>query len=514
MDFPKNRDGWSGPGRTAARTIAGDDLWLRKRRFDAEARNKGGHLLVTNAPPVTTDGWYTLGTEGGTPVIRASSNARDFFLRGPAYASGSNVPQLFPRGDGSAFALRAFASAGTATSVFGSVPRYSLSYFVTRDGKVPVARPDIEVIGGFDGVGGTPVIALPSTTGTRRAGAYEFAIAYPTLEGDQHVVGVTIDDGVTQRHVVAARNPNNLIFPVGFNRVGPSTYIGLGASYVYRDEPAPPGYSTAGVPGMFFFATLDAGETWFTFDAPELIASDQANIAAFANSAPYDGWGARYNDAISGVGAQFVPLTRTTALVWCLPTTIEFASSYYEMYRVRYGVADLEAGTVSLLGTMYEPPFTTTSDTYYAKAFYRYERPPIIAPGGGALVQFNDANYPASWTASVKLYHTMTGPLTLLGDMGLVAGKTGIPVAVSSSKLFIPAFDTEYSLYESVDMGITWTKRASVSDVAAAPVTGPLYQNVSIRSFANIVWLRDNGAPKNATPGAPWLSDDRLTQPV
>lgn len=47
--FPKNRGGWSGPGRTAARRLgsdSGDDGWLRARRFGAEARNKGGHLSV------------------------------------------------------------------------------------------------------------------------------------------------------------------------------------------------------------------------------------------------------------------------------------------------------------------------------------------------------------------------------------------------------------------------------------------------------------------------------------
>lgn len=54
MAFIKNLGdpaGWSGPGRTKVRDLAistGPDnlVWLRSRRFGAEARNKGGHLQV------------------------------------------------------------------------------------------------------------------------------------------------------------------------------------------------------------------------------------------------------------------------------------------------------------------------------------------------------------------------------------------------------------------------------------------------------------------------------------
>lgn len=54
-EFPKNRDGgWSGPGRKKAYDLgnAGDDAWLRARRFGATARNKGGHLVVLLDPLV------------------------------------------------------------------------------------------------------------------------------------------------------------------------------------------------------------------------------------------------------------------------------------------------------------------------------------------------------------------------------------------------------------------------------------------------------------------------------
>lgn len=519
--FPKNRGGWSGPGRTAAYTLAGngDDslTWGRKRRFGAEARNKGGHLSVRLDPTeAQIDGWYSLGTEEGKAVIRGSGSARGSFrLVGDAAASGSNIPQLFPRGDGSAYALHSLTADGFRTSMFGSNnPAFKIAYYITRDGKTPTMRPEVTLVGGYVSTRYTPLIVLPATSGARRANKYEFAFAYSALDGLQHVINVTFDDGETQRTVIAARNDFNMIFPLAFNRLGPSTYIGMGGSYAYPGTSPPPGYAHANVPGIFFFATADAGTTWTTFTDPALIAYEQANLQAFLLDEPYPGWVDNYNDVTASVGAQFVPLSRTSAFVWAmLGSREEVTGGNAEYYRIRYGVANLLGDTLSLEATMYEPPVVAAGTDYYRKVFPRYERNAVLAPGGGALVQFNDADYNASWTANPQLYYTTTGILGSVGTMNAQAGKTGIPVAVSASKLFMPIYDTEYSLYESSDRGLNWTKRAKISDVAAAPVTGGQYDNVGLRSFANVVWLRDNGVAKNATPGAPWLSDDRITPP-
>lgn len=535
-DFPKNRGGWSGPGRTAAYTLAGsgDDqlTWGRKKRFGAEARNKGGHLTVKVDQPVATDGWYSIGTEGGKAVTRGSRTARNaFFLRGDAVASGSAIPQLFPRGDGSAFALQSLVSPGFVSTVWGDARAYTVSYYITRNGRTPVARPPLAMTAPLTrsdlSLRYIPLVVLPATSGARRDGKYEFAICYPSADADgQSTIAVTFDDGETQRHTVAYSSPNNLIFPTSFEKLGPSTYIGAAGAYIARasgsSAAVPPGYTPGNANGVTFFATLDAGATWFTFDSPAINAHEQASLASYISTwMPANPFGGTdtYNDSTSLTVAQFVPLSRTKAFVWVLlgspeERTIGESIFMYDHYRVRYGVADLLAGTISLEGTIYDPPVTDANYmTTYDRALYRWERNAVIAPGGGAIVQFNDADYPAAWTSNPKVYYTTTGALGAAGTMNLQAGKTGIPVAVSASKLFMPVYDTEYSLYESSDRGLNWTKRAKISDAAVAPVTGGLYANVGLRSFANVVWLRDNGLPQNATPGAPWLSDDRITPP-
>lgn len=536
-DFPKNRGGWSGPGRTAAYTLAGgaDDqlTWGRKKRFGAEARNKGGHLAVkVDQPVAATDGWYSIGTEAGTPVTRASRNARgSFFLRGPAVPSASAIPQLFPRGDGSAFALQSLTSPGFETTVWGTGRAYDLRYYITRDGLNPTTRPILLMTAPLTASEGSfryiPRNVLPATSGARRDGKYEFAICYPAVDTDgQSVVAVTFDDGTTQRHTIAYSSHNNLIFPTSFEKLGPSTYIGTAGAFIATasggDPTVPPGYSRSNANGVTFFATTDAGETWFTFPSPAINAYEQGNLADYISTwlveNPLGGTGT-YNDCTALTAVQFVPLSRTKAFVWALlgspeQRTIGESIFMYDHYRIRYGVADLLARTVSLEGTIYDPPVTDANYmTTYDRALYRWERNVVIAPGGGAIIQFNDADYPAAWTANPKVFYTTTGALGPAGTMNAVAGKTGIPVSVSSSKLFMPIYDTEYSLYESSDRGLNWTKRAKISDLASAPTTGSLYQNVGLRSFANVVWLRDNGAPQNATPGAPWLSDDRITPP-
>jgi hypothetical protein len=69
-------------------------------------------------------------------------------------------------------------------------------------------------------------------------------------------------------------------------------------------------------------------------------------------------------------------------------------------------------------------------------------------------------------------------------------------------------FDGKYSLYESKDRGKTWTRRATVAEA-------PLHSNNAyLLEFATVVQLRDNNAPADAMPGAPWAGDERKDPPI
>ncbi|GER16677.1 hypothetical protein [Variovorax boronicumulans] len=520
-EFPKNRGGWSGPGRTAAYSLAGEGdnslTWGRKRRFGAEARNKGGHLTV-KVDANAVDGFYSLGTEDGEAVVRGSTNARGkFFLRGQASASGLGLPQLLSRGNGAAWTLSSFTYVGDVNTAFGLNRLYRVDSYITRDGKTPTARPPLASVGANDGAG-TRISAAFSTIGARREGRYEHAMCYGALNTDgDHVIAAAFDDGETQRIVIAAEIPGQIIFPIAFNRLGPSTFLGLGGAFFWRGA-AVPGYDRTGHPGLFFFASTDGGHTWATFPAPAMTAHEQAQY--LANTGPLGAW-ELCNRTAMNTGATIVPLSRTTALVYAVLSSPDEAppgpwtpGTRYANALVRVGVADLEAGTVSLLGTLFDPPFAGLAADYLALAFPRWERGACIAPGGGALLFFNNADYNANWTTQPTIYQTTGGPLALVGTMPLQAGRAGVPLAVSPTQLFMSVYDDEaHALFESKNRGLTWTKRATISTKATETLPGPAGANTGPRSFGAVVYLRDDGRPKNATPGAPWLSDDRITPP-
>ncbi|MNY71020.1 hypothetical protein D3C86_2092760 [compost metagenome] len=78
----------------------------------------------------------------------------------------------------------------------------------------------------------------------------------------------------------------------------------------------------------------------------------------------------------------------------------------------------------------------------------------------------------------------------------------------------MPVYDGEvHALFESKNRGLTWTKRAVISTLATETLPGPASANTGPRSFGALAFLRNDGRPQNATPGAPWLSDDRITPP-
>lgn len=521
-DFPKNRGGWSGPGRTAATRLGGegDEAWLRQWRFGAEARNKGGHLTVKLDQSTRIGVFASLGVEDTATVVRSSTTARGAFgSTTAATASALFLDQLFARGDGSAYTISTVTPGADATSVFGPNNETASigSYIITPGGTANVRPPVVVQAAAFDntGFGGRAVEIWP-VAGARYASKYEHAIAFGAIDTDgQHVVKVRFDDGTNIRTVIAAKVPGQIIYPLAFDRVGPGAFLGMGGTALWNTTP-PIWYDQTAAPGLFFFGTLDNGATWFIFPPAALTAYENTQYTACANSG-----GSHiltYNQSMYQMGAYIVPISANRALVYARlgsPDLIPVVGGRYTNSRVRVGLADLVAQTVQLIDTVYDPPYIGINYNYNERSYWRWERGAIIAPGGGALLFFNDADDAAAAQASSPQVRYTDNGLTysVQGNMSIPAQQAGTPFALNRTQLFMPAFiGGEHGLYQSTDRGVTWERRGTISTTATEPAPSSS-QRTGPRSFNNLVWLRDNGAFKNATPAAPWVSDDRITPP-
>lgn len=520
-DFPKNRGGWSGPGRTAATRLGGegDEAWLRQRRFGAEARNKGGHLTVKLDQPTHIGVFASLGVEDTATVVRSSTTARGTFgSTTAATASALFLDQLFARGNGSAYTISTVTPGADATSVFGpNNETASIGSYIITPGGTANNRPAVVVqAAASDNVGSGRAIELYPTTGARYGSTYEHAIAFGAIDTDgQHTVMVRFDSGTGVRTVVAAKVPGQIIFPLAFDRVGPGAFLGLAGTYLWEDTP-PGWYDQTAAPGLFFFGTLNNGASWFTFPPAALTAHENTQYTACAaGGATYL---TTYNQSMNVMGAYIVPVSGNRAIVYARlgsPDLIPEVGGRYTNSRVRVGLADLVAQTVQLIDTVYEPPYIGISYGYNERSFWRWERGACIAPGGGALLFFNDAdNAVAARAGFPQVRYTEFGTSYLVqGNMTISAGQAGSPLALNASQLFMPAFVSgEHALYQSTNRGVTWAKRGVISATATEPAPSST-QRTGPRSFNNVVWLRDNGVFKNATPAAPWVSDDRITPP-
>lgn len=82
---------------------------------------------------------------------------------------------------------------------------------------------------------------------------------------------------------------------------------------------------------------------------------------------------------------------------------------------------------------------------------------------------------------------------------------TGLMQWLDDETLVIPAWDDGYFLYQSTDMGVTWTVRATISADGDPPDENALRLN----SFHNLVRIRrDGGRPAYVTPAARWVSEE------
>lgn len=90
------------------------------------------------------------------------------------------------------------------------------------------------------------------------------------------------------------------------------------------------------------------------------------------------------------------------------------------------------------------------------------------------------------------------------------ARKTGVVVWIDEKTMVCPVHDgVDYVVYESLNLGATWEKRATLWGGLPPPTGGTI-----LRQFGIVRRFRDRlGRPVAATPGAPWITDSSESYP-
>lgn len=522
FEFPYDRVGEpSNAGRTQAKFLRdqpGD--YLQKEGEDGVWAYKQGEFLNVENDAQATDGFYSLGNEGDGIVIRGSSTARgNFALRGGGPFGGLTVPQILNFGGGRGMLVNDLGEIGGVIDEWGlTCSVFRSAWYLTRDGRTVTERghfdrAQINTIAGSVG-GGAQFVQ-----GARHDGVYETGWAFDTVDEDGvHYIRFGRDNGTDITYTTIWREQGYFPTIRGLARVGPKAYLALIA--LAQPEGLLDGYDgvydVAIESASFFMYSNDAGDTWSRID-PELTALEMATFDTIKANLGYRNV---YNAAARWSSMEAIPLTGTTALVYMLSPLIQNSSTLItdDVARgnVTYGVLTAPDG-ISKSGVLYQAiqGGETGGPTTLDNAWRFVERFAVQAPGGGALVMYNttvDLDYS---NVPFKILHTTDGvTLTPIADSPALTRRMGQPLAVSDTQLFCPIYDGTRSLYESRDLGASWTKHAILSPLTTDP---PSLTTSSTRSvpqdFGVLAYLRRQGLAANTNPGAPWVGDDRIAPP-
>ena len=510
MKFPKDRDGFSGRGNKDARFIDGltDVPFLTRRRAALGsqpgiiAKKKNGFLEVRTTGQ-TTDGFYSIGTVAGEERVVGSASGtgrftdRGTFLTDDGFVSTSQI-RPYGRGLGSA---NAAVLQGTINDFDGKpLPGYNATVYRTRNGRRFVPHYVFTFFDPYFGGGFTVPLngEVYGTAGTRK---FQNTIACMTLDDDeQHVINFIRDDGDTITLGTTLNVPNQLAawaIPV---RLAPGRYVML--TGYHRPTYLGSTVVAGDVPGLTFQFSDDGGETWAPDSSHELFQD------FFDTVMPLDtAYNSTFNTAVNTVGLNTVPLSGRYTLAYALipycpgtpfPNTLKA--------KVKLGLIDNAARTLVSTVTLFD------GEVNAANAFWSGG---CVGVKGGAVVVTRPANpvyadIPSD--APVLLFTPDAVSVATVGPAPQPNYRMGRVSAIGPNTIVAPMYDGAHSLYQSKDHGATWSKRAVLSDAAAAPV--PTSGAFLMDDFAVLTMFRLDGQSANTTPGTPWAADSRIEAPV
>ncbi len=510
MKLPKDRDGFSGRGNKDARFIDGlSDVPFLTRRRPAlagqpgiTAKKKNGFLEV-HLTPVDEDGFYSIGTVDGEERVVGSATGRGrftdrgTFLTDDGFVSTSQI-RAYGRGLGSA---NASVLQGTINDFDGKpLPGFDVTVYRTRNGRRFVPHYVFTFFAPFFGGAFTVPLGgeIYGPAGARR---FQNTIACMTLDADeQHIINFIRDDGDSTTLGNTLNVPNQLAAWAIPARLAPGRYVML--TGYHRPTYLGSTVIVGDVPGLTFQFSDDGGETWAVDSSHELFQD------FFDTVMPLDAaYNSTFNTAVNAIGLNTAPLSGRYTLAYALIPYcpgVPFPSTLKA--KVKLGLIDNAARTLSSTLTLFD------GEVNAATAFWSGG---CVGVEGGAVIVTRplSTSYADMPNQNPALLFTPNGiDVATIGPTPQPNYRMGRVSAIGPNTIVAPMYDGAHSLYQSKDHGATWSKRAILSDMAAAPI--PTSGVFLLDDFAVLTMLRLDGQPANTMPGTPWAADSRIEAPV
>lgn len=525
----------AGEGARQARILATNDTpAMRRKNLDGSVSRKvGDRLYVDPAPEQDMDAYLSAGRSAAGQVRSVSSvNARGKFRDRGAVASNGQIAEwnssaLRYYGNGMASANRLTWKEGDGAEVpdFNGFPAQVLTatQYQTRNGTFYKEVYSVQATRTYTGsnrfmthIGTTAPTLIRQ--GERKQWIYEAQSGAVCALG-QYVFFYVVDLGATQYYGKIKTIEYQLA--VGFlaQSLGPLGRFGVG-TYMR------PEFSQSGLrhpidvgrcPGLEFHLSEDGGLNWEPINSLPMLQEFADTVLAL----PVGYFEATtFNIAVNWFSMTVVPLNLTMAVVlmvvpYVTPVSVDrFAVNA----KIKMGVIDLVSRTV-VETVVLEDSATPAGQSGWAGAeaaaagyLAGWEG---VAIKGGALFLVRPLGAEDYRDNAPRCLFTTDGVnIQWKPFLPWPGWRVGSPKAISGDTIVLPVYEwgRGYVLYQSNDLGESWTLRATLSDTAPPPVK--VESRAYLLDFSRVEKLRDGPTPANATPGAPWASDSRFTPPI
>ena len=539
MDYSKfpYQQGSAGAGvgvRQARMLGAMDTPALRRKNADGSVSRKvGERLYVDPAPEQELDAYLSSGTfPDGLVRAVASADARGVFrvrgqvmLRDETEAWNSTALNYY--GNGKASVLKMTWAKGDAEKVadFNGWPAYVLDavQYQSRNGTsygnvyaIKATQTYLGTVSEF-----TTNIQMTAPTlvrsGEKSQWLYEALSGVTCIDG-QYCFFYVVDVGSRQLYANIKTVAYQLAKDFAAITVSPLGRFGIGSymrpEYPLFDLPHPIDVSQC--PGIEFHYSEDGGLNFATLDSAPILQEFTDTVLSLNSHTQY---APTFNLAVNFFSSVTVPLNPQQAVVlMAIPYVMEVRPGNHAVNaKIKLGVVDFVSRTVvetAVLEDSVTPPGESGWDGAEAAAVGYLAGWVGIPIKGGALFVVRPLGAADYRDNPPRCLFTTDGVnIQWQPPMPWPGWCVGVARAISKDTIVVPVYEPGlgYVLYQSGDLGATWTLRATLSDKARAPQK--ITSRAHLLEFSQVTKLRDGAAPANATPGAPWVSDSRFTPP-
>lgn len=536
MDFPKDRDApRSFVGRNAARSIEGDGLWLKKRRFDAVGLNRGGKLEVRQTPQQQGVGIVMNGAIAPLPANFLISVAKTEDSGFYNYDTGTTVPATtrvvgmtpMPIGRGYAFTYEMFKTdqqwiSAEHPDIPGSQRfKYDIRLWLTRSGKTldsTFTQPAYVTEITYQPL---PLYTLGAFyVGTSRADAViQTEFVGCSMDEDGHYTYAVhiamFSDGSSR---VTPLEPMDYRAPIRPIIVAPTPNVRIAMRRwmwgVERTDNNLPDEE----PPVTFCWSKDGGKTWDDLDLDPFEDDFNALIdAAVAINAT------NFAPMLQGLAMQCVAINQYKALmrITC-PYWDPIGEDSQE--RVKLFTIDLATGDTDSEMVVWDSATDSGADPLLfpngigTTHGQHYMTGGMISAGGGVLLSYIPVPLNPDGTPNYDVLRrtrwTADG-LSLGAEHNIPRGtnRNGFITGADKKTLLIPVYRDDLGalmLYQTENLGETWEMNDAIAVTGLGSTIGYTIQN-----YATVYKIRNTDeTPAHLSPATPWVRDARIIPPT